>query len=267
MLPSARNAFIGLAAKKSTMWTGLIAASTPGFVTIWTRPTRPSTANHTTIVGPKIRPMAPVPRRCTAKSPTRMTQVTGVRAPRVRAHAPHVRLRVPPSRRRTGDVRRVLRTHRRRAPGVDDGGPEQGAGGGRGPEGQPLRPGRAMAVRLRPGVRTGNGRPQSRARRRRHDGGRCAHVGRAARPAVRPAVEAMAQAEDRVVLRCRPYSTFATPPRHLHSTDRADRLSHWVSGGVPWDVPDPPGPRAAPARGRHRARCEALQLAARVRGT
>src|SRR5436190_2354819 len=32
----------------------------------------------------------------------------------------------------------------------------------------------------------------------------------------RPVVQAMAEQEERVVLRCRPYSTFAQPPRHLH---------------------------------------------------
>jgi hypothetical protein len=56
----------------------------------------------------------------------------------------------------------------------------------------------------------------------------------------RPFVEAMAAEEDRVVLRCRPYSTFAQPPRHLHHNDQTDPLTHWISGGVPWDAPDPP---------------------------
>jgi hypothetical protein len=55
----------------------------------------------------------------------------------------------------------------------------------------------------------------------------------------RPAVEAMAEEEGRVVLRCRPYVTFATPPRHLHRGGEAARLAHWVSGSVPWDAPDP----------------------------
>ena len=36
----------------------------------------------------------------------------------------------------------------------------------------------------------------------------------------RPVVAAMAEDEDRVVLRCRPYATFATPPRHLHRNDQ-----------------------------------------------
>ena len=37
----------------------------------------------------------------------------------------------------------------------------------------------------------------------------------------RPVVQAMAEKEGRVVLRCRPYETFAQPPRHLHRNDQA----------------------------------------------
>ena len=55
----------------------------------------------------------------------------------------------------------------------------------------------------------------------------------------RPVVQAMADAEERVVLRCRPYSTFATPPRHLDDKDTAEQLTHWVSGAVAWDAADP----------------------------
>jgi Pyridoxamine 5'-phosphate oxidase len=55
----------------------------------------------------------------------------------------------------------------------------------------------------------------------------------------RPAVEAMAADEDRVVLRCRPYETFAQPPRHLHRNDQAEKVTHWVSATLPWDAPDP----------------------------
>ena len=55
----------------------------------------------------------------------------------------------------------------------------------------------------------------------------------------RPIVEAMADEEDRVVLRCRPYATFAQPPRHLQSNDQSEQITHWVSAGVPWDAPDP----------------------------
>lgn len=56
----------------------------------------------------------------------------------------------------------------------------------------------------------------------------------------RPFVAAMAEEENRVVLRCRPYETFATPPRHLHQNDQDELISHWMSGSVPWDAPDEP---------------------------
>ena len=52
----------------------------------------------------------------------------------------------------------------------------------------------------------------------------------------RPFVEAMADEEERVVLRCRPYSTFAQPPRHLHQNDQEELITHWRSGVVPWDA-------------------------------
>ena len=58
-------------------------------------------------------------------------------------------------------------------------------------------------------------------------------------PDTRPFVEAMAQEERRVVLRCRPYSKFAQPPRHLHRNDQEERLTHWISGSVRWDAADP----------------------------
>ena len=51
-------------------------------------------------------------------------------------------------------------------------------------------------------------------------------------------VTAMAEEEGRVVLRCRPYSTFAQPPRHLHENDQAERITHWVSAAMPWDAAD-----------------------------
>jgi PPOX class probable F420-dependent enzyme len=57
--------------------------------------------------------------------------------------------------------------------------------------------------------------------------------------AARPFVEAMAQEEDRVVIRCRPYSTFAQPPRHLHRNDQEQPITHWLSSTVPWDQADP----------------------------
>jgi hypothetical protein len=54
----------------------------------------------------------------------------------------------------------------------------------------------------------------------------------------RPFVEQMAIDEGRVVLRCLPYATFATPPRHLHSNDQDETLTHWTSGSIPWDATD-----------------------------
>jgi PPOX class probable F420-dependent enzyme len=58
-------------------------------------------------------------------------------------------------------------------------------------------------------------------------------------PDARPFVAAMADEEGRVVLRCRPYATFAQPPRHLHRNDQAERVTHWVSASMPWDTLDP----------------------------
>jgi PPOX class probable F420-dependent enzyme len=57
-------------------------------------------------------------------------------------------------------------------------------------------------------------------------------------PEARPFVEAMADEEQRVVIRCRPYATFAQPPRHLHSNDQAERITHWTSHSLPWDAAD-----------------------------
>lgn len=56
---------------------------------------------------------------------------------------------------------------------------------------------------------------------------------------VRPFVAAMAEEENRVLLRCRPYATFATPPRHLHDNDQPEKVTHWLSGSVPWAADDP----------------------------
>lgn len=58
-------------------------------------------------------------------------------------------------------------------------------------------------------------------------------------PEARPMVQAMAAMENRIVLRCRPYATFASPPRHLHSNAQSEKLTHWLSGSVPWDAADP----------------------------
>jgi hypothetical protein len=62
--------------------------------------------------------------------------------------------------------------------------------------------------------------------------------GEALPDSVRPAVQEMAEQEGRVVLRCRPYETFAQPPRHLHRNDQEERITHWVSASMPWNAND-----------------------------
>ena len=52
-------------------------------------------------------------------------------------------------------------------------------------------------------------------------------------------VTEMSERENRVVLRCRPYATYAQPPRHLYRNDQAEEVTHWVSGVVAWDMEDP----------------------------
>lgn len=59
--------------------------------------------------------------------------------------------------------------------------------------------------------------------------------------AARPVVATMAKDEDRVVIRCRPYSTFAQPPRHLHRNDQEEKITHWITAAMPWDALDEPG--------------------------
>jgi hypothetical protein len=59
-------------------------------------------------------------------------------------------------------------------------------------------------------------------------------------PELRPMVKAMGDEEGRVLVRCRPYATFVTPPRHLHSNDQEEPLTHWVSASMPWDASDTP---------------------------
>ncbi len=54
----------------------------------------------------------------------------------------------------------------------------------------------------------------------------------------RPMVQAMAEQEGRVVLRCRPYETFAQPPRHLYRNDQEERITHWLSVSIPWNAND-----------------------------
>jgi hypothetical protein len=52
---------------------------------------------------------------------------------------------------------------------------------------------------------------------------------------VRPMVEQAARIENRVVLRLRPYATFETPPRHVHSAAEVnEKLLHGYGEMVPW---------------------------------
>jgi hypothetical protein len=54
---------------------------------------------------------------------------------------------------------------------------------------------------------------------------------------IRPMVEEGARVEKRVALRLRPYATFYTPPRHVHSeADIGPGLRHETSASLPWRV-------------------------------
>ena len=64
--------------------------------------------------------------------------------------------------------------------------------------------------------------------------------GEALGPELRPMVKLIGEEEGRVLVRCRPYATFVTPPRHLHRNDQKERLTHWVSASMPWDATDTP---------------------------
>jgi hypothetical protein len=57
---------------------------------------------------------------------------------------------------------------------------------------------------------------------------------------LRSFVKQAADEEGRVLVRCRPYATFVTPPRHLHSNDQKEPPTHWVSASMPWGAPDSP---------------------------
>jgi PPOX class probable F420-dependent enzyme len=50
----------------------------------------------------------------------------------------------------------------------------------------------------------------------------------------RPQIAQMARDEQRVVIRVRPYATFETPPRHVHTMSDIDSLTHFTSKSMPW---------------------------------
>jgi PPOX class probable F420-dependent enzyme len=47
-------------------------------------------------------------------------------------------------------------------------------------------------------------------------------------------IERICREEGRVVIRVRPYATFATPPRHVYQADDIDTLSHFTSNSMAW---------------------------------
>lgn len=51
---------------------------------------------------------------------------------------------------------------------------------------------------------------------------------------VRPLVAEGVKNEQRVTLRCTPYATFATPPRHVDSAEDVEGLTHEVGSSQPW---------------------------------
>jgi hypothetical protein len=50
----------------------------------------------------------------------------------------------------------------------------------------------------------------------------------------RAQIAEMARAENRVVIRVRPYATFETPPRHVYKMSDIDTLTHFTSTSLPW---------------------------------
>jgi hypothetical protein len=50
----------------------------------------------------------------------------------------------------------------------------------------------------------------------------------------RAQIAELARKEQRVVIRVRPYATFATPPRHVRQMEDLDTLTHWTSSSLPW---------------------------------
>ena len=67
----------GWPTKKPIACRGSSATSTAGCSITCGRPSATSTPNHTSVIGPKARPMPPVPKRCTANSPVSTSSVSG----------------------------------------------------------------------------------------------------------------------------------------------------------------------------------------------
>jgi len=50
----------------------------------------------------------------------------------------------------------------------------------------------------------------------------------------RPVVAAMAEKEQRILIRIRPRQTFETPPKHLYAGDDGSKLDHGLGQSLPW---------------------------------
>ena len=89
-----------------------------------------------------------------------------------------------------------------------------------------------------------------------------------------PEIERMAREENRVVIRVRPYATFATPPRHVYQAGDIDALTHFTSNSQPWCpsgqglfmIPNGPGCRALGYDPDARRRVAVEGAAARIAG-
>jgi PPOX class probable F420-dependent enzyme len=59
-------------------------------------------------------------------------------------------------------------------------------------------------------------------------------AGEATPPSKLPEIQRMCRNENRVVVRVKPYATFATPPRHVYKPEDIDSLTHSTSSSLPW---------------------------------
>ena len=75
--PSMMNAVPGLPHMKLTAYQGLSAFKITGLVAMCITPSSASTANHTSVIGPKNLPMPAVPRFCTKNRRNSTISVSG----------------------------------------------------------------------------------------------------------------------------------------------------------------------------------------------
>jgi pyridoxamine 5'-phosphate oxidase-like protein len=60
-------------------------------------------------------------------------------------------------------------------------------------------------------------------------------AGRALDASAREEVVRWCLSEDRVRVRLKPYASFMTPPRHVHSESDVVGITHWTSSTLPWN--------------------------------